>query len=52
MKPKVWKSRERFTAAEKSDRVLLVFAYQVQIEKKHTTILTCATEDFQNSQKM
>ena len=34
MKPEVWNSRERFTAAEKYNRVLLVFAYQVQIEIK------------------
>ena len=34
MKPEVWNSRERFTAAEKSIQVLLVFAYQVQIEIK------------------
>ena len=33
MKLEVWNSRERFTAAEYSDRVLLVFAHQVQIEK-------------------
>ena len=34
MKPEVRNSRERFTAAEQSDRVLLVFAYHVQIEHK------------------
>ena len=34
MKPEVWKSSERFTAAERTARVLLVFVYHVQIEKK------------------
>ena len=34
MKPEVWNSCERFTAAEKSNRVLLIFANQVQIEIK------------------
>ena len=51
MKPEVWKSRERFTAAERTARVLLVFVYHVQIEKKHTAIKTCALDDFQNSRK-
>ena len=34
MKPEVWNSRERFTAAEQTARVLLFFVNHVQIEKK------------------
>ena len=52
MKPEVWNSRERFTAAEYSDRVLFDFAYQVQIEKKHAAIFKCDTDDFQIFRKM
>ena len=31
---------KEFTAAERTAQVLLVFVYHVQIEKKHTAILT------------
>ena len=32
MKPEVWNSRERFSAAEKTSRVMLVVVYHVQIK--------------------
>ena len=52
MKPEVWNSRERFTAAEWTDRVLFGFVYHAKIKYNAYNDLNCTTDGFQNSQKM